>query len=150
MATGNFSISADPKDVERLLYKLQALENVESREPVKQAFQKGGDELKAKATASIISHGFIKTGKFAQSPSRQFRKKKNNPGVLVGFRRGGFHGQVAHLMAGTKERFTKSGAYRGKIKESSYWSDISQTDAPRVLQDIMKAIENEIDRILLK
>jgi len=67
-------------------------------------------------------------------------------GVRVGFKRPG--GNVAHLVdLGTEERYTKTGAYRGRIKGGHFWTNTKEQYAPIAMQDMMDAIANAVNKI---
>lgn len=77
--------------------------------------------------------------------SFQVRVKRNKAGVLTGFNGGGRH---SHLVdAGTKERFTKTGASRGKMPANRFWSDTNNQDYPKAISKVFEGIEKVVQRI---
>lgn len=73
-------------------------------------------------------------------------KRRSMAGIRVGFKRPG--GNVAHLVdLGTEERYTKTGAYRGKIKGSHFWTDTKEQYVPKARDLILDAVENAIKKI---
>ena len=72
--------------------------------------------------------------------------KQSMSGIRVGFKRPG--GNTAHLVdRGTVERYTKSGAYRGKIVGSRFWTDTTDMYAPQAMDDMLDAVEHAIKKI---
>lgn len=104
-----------------------------------QVFKVGGRQrLRQKLKGSKGSTGHLMN-------SFQVRVKRNKAGVLTGFNGGGRH---SHLVdKGTKERFTKSGAKRGKMPANYFWSDTNNQDYPKAISRLFEGIEKAIQRI---
>lgn len=72
--------------------------------------------------------------------------KESMSGIRVGFKRPG--GNTAHLVdRGTDERYTRTGAYRGRITGSRFWTDTTNTYAPIAMNDMVDAVEAAIKKI---
>lgn len=67
-------------------------------------------------------------------------------GIRVGFKRPG--GNVSHLVdLGTEERHTRTGAYRGRIKGSHFWTDTKEQYVPQAREIMLDAVRSAIEKI---
>lgn len=58
---------------------------------------------------------------------------------------------ISHLVdLGTKKRTTKSGANRGEMPITSYWTDAYKSSESEVKDKMFSAIQRSIDRIIKK
>ena len=132
-------------DYEDLLIQLRMMQKLVDRKEITDAERKAAkmlmEEGRNKLIATLIGNSDNLVDSFT------YRLKKGRfAGVLVGFKRPG--GNVAHLVdKGTKERYNKNGAYRGKISGSHFWTDTREQYAPKAMDDMMDAIDRAIRKI---
>lgn len=72
--------------------------------------------------------------------------KKNKLGALGGFNKLGNH---AHLVdSGTKDRYTKSGKYTGKMPANYFWSAAISSEQNSAMNKVFEGINRGITRII--
>lgn len=77
--------------------------------------------------------------------TRKVRKK--DAIAYAAFKRPG--GNVAHLMdKGTKDRYTKKGAFRGRVKPYLFWTNAFNQKKQKALETIVESIEISIKKIV--
>ena len=139
-------IQVDPR-AEQLIAALTRLQHlVDSREVIS-AERKAAKLLMDRGYSRLVETLIGNSDHLVNSFTYKLRYGKNSmSGVRVGFKRPG--GNVSHLVdLGTKERYTKSGAYRGKIKGSHFWTDTKQQYVPEGMNMILVAVEEAIEKI---
>ena len=135
-------------DDKKLLQQLALLRTVVNSKEIIKAERKAAIMLKNKGYEKLIATLIGgKSEHLAHSFTYKLRNgSKSLSGIRVGFSRPG--GNVAHLVdRGTVERYTKSGAYRGKIKGSHFWTDTRDQYGPQAMEMMMNAIEDAINKI---
>lgn len=113
------------------------------------------DELSAKDSRGAIQKSLKKAGNFlagrarAEAPARPRKlkssvrarnAKRDKPGVVVS----GRHRLSPIIQHGTKDRYTKAGAYRGRIKPNPF---ITRT-ADRYDEQALRMVEDELGKQL--
>ena len=140
------AITAIPKDRE-LIMALTRLQDVIDSKEVIAAERKAAKLLMDRGYDKLLATLIGNSDYLINSFTFAYRyKRKSMAGVRVGFKRPG--GNVAHLVdLGTVERYTKAGAYRGKIKGSHFWTDTKDQYVPKAREIILDAVENAIKTI---
>lgn len=137
-------VSADI-DYKELMVQLRILQNLVDRKEITDAERKAAKMLMEKGRDNLISTLIGNSDYLVDSFTYKLRKGKF-AGVLVGFKRPG--GNTAHLVdRGTKERHTRTGANRGKIKGSRFWTDTKDQYADKAINDMMEAVDRAIKKI---
>ena len=132
-------------DARELLIQLRILQDLVDRRDIVDAERKAAKMLMERGRDRLISTLIGNSDNLVDSFTYKLRKGKF-AGVLVGFARPG--GNVAHLVdLGTKDRYTRNGAYRGKIVGSHFWTDTKEKYAPVAMNDMMDAIDRAIRKI---
>ena len=132
-------------DARELLVKLKILQNLVDRKEIVNAERKAAKMLMEHGRDRLIATLIGNSDHLVDSFTYRLKKGKF-AGVLVGFARPG--GNVAHLVdRGTKERRTSTGASRGRIKGSQFWTNTRDTYAPVAMREMMDAIDQAIRKI---
>jgi len=132
-------------DARELLVQLRLLQNLVDRKEIVDAERKAAKMMMEKGRDKLISTLIGNSDYLVDSFTYRLKKGKF-AGVLVGFARPG--GNVAHLVdRGTRDRRTKSGANRGKIKGSRFWTSTKDQYAPVAMDEMMDAIDRAIRKI---
>lgn len=128
-----------------LLVQLELLKNVIDSRPVVSAERKAANMLKEQGYNRLIAT-LIGNSDYLVNSFTYALRKGEFAGIRVGFKRPG--GNVAHLVdLGTEERYTKSGAYRGKIKGSHFWTDTRDQYAQKAMDTMIDGIEEAINKL---
>ena len=132
---------------EKLLKQLAILYNVIDSKEVIAAERKAATLLKDRGYERLIATLIGNSDHLVDSFTYKLRNgTKSMTGIRVGFKRPG--GNVAHLVdLGTNERYTKAGAYRGRIKGSHFWTDTKEQYAPQAMDIMIDAIDSAIKKI---
>ena len=132
-------------DYEELLIHLKMMQKLVDSKEITSAERKAAKMIMEHGRDRLIGTLIGNSDHLVDSFTYRLKKGKF-AGVLIGFKRPG--GNVAHLVdMGTKDRYTKNGAYRGRIKGSHFWSDTRDQYAPQAMEDIMEAVDRAIKRI---
>jgi hypothetical protein len=132
-------------DYRELMIQLRILQNLVDRREIVDAERKAAKMLMERGKDRLIATLIGNSDYLVDSFTYKLRKGKFS-GVLVGFKRPG--GNVAHLVdLGTKDRYTKNGAYRGKIIGSRFWTDTKEQYVPKAIDDMMEAVDRAIRKI---
>lgn len=130
---------------EELLAQLKILQDLVNRKEITDAERKAAKMMMERGRDKLISTLIGNSDHLVDSFTYRMRKGKFT-GVLVGFKRPG--GNVAHLVdKGTKDRKTRTGASRGKIKGSHFWTDTKEQYADKAVNDMIAAIDSAIKKI---
>lgn len=132
---------------EVLLKQLAILKNVVNAKEVIAAERKAAKLLKDRGYERLIATLIGNSDNLVDSFTYKLRNgTASMSGIRVGFKRPG--GNVAHLVdLGTVDRYTKTGAYRGRIKGSHFWTDTKEQYAPKAMDMMMDAVEDAINKI---
>lgn len=130
-----------------LMLQLDLLRNVIDSREIITAERKAANMLKERGYEKLVATLIGNSDYLVDSFTYKLRGgTKALAGIRVGFKRPG--GNVAHLVdLGTKERFTKAGAYRGRIKGSHFWSDTKDQYGQKAMDMMIDAIDSAIRKI---
>ena len=121
---------------------------------IQRSAEKSLRPLKAQAKINLKSRHKMQSGNLLRS-IQIGREKGDLTGAFVKARRvrGRYYGFHSHLLdLGTAERYTKSGAYRGKIEGSKFWADAVRSQSSSIdlkfqlflKEELGKKIEKEL------
>ena len=130
---------------EELLVQLSILKDLVNRKEITTAERKAAKMMMERGRDKLVTTLIGNSDNLVDSFTYKMRKGQF-AGVLVGFKRPG--GNVAHLVdRGTRDRRTKSGASRGRIKGSKFWTDTKEQYADKAVADMMEAVDRAIRKI---
>jgi len=132
---------------EVLLKQLAILKNLVNAKEIIAAERKAAQLLKDRGYERLLATLIGNSDNLVESFTYKLRNgTKSMTGIRVGFKRPG--GNVAHLVdLGTVDRYTKTGAYRGRIKGSHFWTDTKEQYAPKAMDIMMDAVDDAIKKI---
>ncbi len=128
-----FVIRVDSKEV------TQALDDLSGRDTSKtlqKAMKKSGNFLAGKGRAEAPS----KPRRY-KSTIRARNAKRDKPGVVVSAR----HRLNVIIQGGTRDRYTKAGAYRGRIKPNPFMTRTADRHGDAALDIAERALSDELD-----
>lgn len=138
-------IAFDPATLKRVMHQLSALEDVDKAKAIQVGLTKGVDYINRFVKRATKTQFKVRKGNLSTSVMRKYIKKR--VAAYGAFSRP--KGAVAHLLnSGTKERYTRSGAYRGRIVPTYFKTNIVETKGNAAMRIAADAISNEIYRIL--
>lgn len=138
-------IAFDPATLKRVMHQLSALEDVDKAKAIQVGLTKGVDYINRFVKRVTKTQFKVRKGNLSTSVMRKYIKKR--VAAYGAFSRP--KGAVAHLLnSGTKERYTRSGAYRGRIVPTYFKTSIVETKGNAAMRIAADAISNEIYRIL--
>lgn len=159
----DFKFTVNEADYARLQSALEELSEIENSVVIKQGLKQGSNTLLVAGKTSFLTYNKKKTGNLYRAFTDKLkRKKKNMTGILVGFKRGAGKGNHSHLIdRGTTHRYTKSGAYRGKIDEAGiskttgrrltgktyFWTRVVESKGQEAMNKVTNAIFRAISAI---
>lgn len=149
MARGDLTVVMDSKSMIKLQLQLSRLTELEKQETVARGMREATAIIKKEGKRNL-SNTYIqeKSGKFKKSFSNRVDKKKLK-GYSGFIRRKGYHGQLAHLLdRGTADRYTKKGAYRGKMRYTGFWTKAVESKGNEALRTMAESIQKTINRLL--
>lgn len=141
-------IQATLIDYQKVYKSIEGLSDFEKDKVIK-------DGLRS-ATAIFIKAGRsnlrsrLKGSKGTNNLMNSFRNKlkRNKLGALAGFNGFGAHAHLVDL--GTVDRYTKSGAYRGKNTGNKFWTDAIEQNQTKAIDAVYSGIERSINKIILR
>ena len=138
-----FKVEAEIVNLPNLISKLESIKHfVETEKEINQGLKKSAQYLirqgKKKLKDRMLSGSKGVTGNLLKSFT--YKIKKNNAGVLVGFKRSGSHSWL--VSEGTKKR---NGT--GQVVGNKYWSDTKQKDTNTAMYYVMQSIRQSISNI---
>lgn len=128
-----FVIRVDSKEVTK------ALDDLSGRDTSKtltKALKKGGNFLAGKGRAEAP-----KRPRRYKSTIRARNAKRDKPGVVVSAR----HRLNVIIQGGTRDRYTKAGAYRGRIKPNPFMTRTADRHGDGALDIAERALSDELD-----
>lgn len=149
MPKGDLSITLDQTEYNALMRKLDQLDTVQKATAVQKGLQAGASIIRKRGRASLRrvlstkpSNVKQRTGNLLSSIATRTYKKKGKS--HIGFGKKGHH---AHLVdSGTKERYTSTGARRGKMPGNRFWRKNFEANRNKARDEIF----NGVDRYLRK
>ena len=166
MASSDFTFYMDEADYSMLLHKFIGLYNVEKSQAIKEALSKGLDRIVMVGKIALkqsILHPKKSRGNLLKSMSYKVQIRSGNTKGTAGFKRstrynrigGGNHSYL--IDRGTAERWQRStGRYTGSVRRgrpntgSHFWTNTVQQEGPRAMDNLLKGIQDAIDKIMLK
>lgn len=138
------TLTMDKASYDRIMDKLAKFGKIEQEGMVAQALKEGATIVKDESKSNIKSRLVKRSGNLIGSASVLVKKKDGK--AYAGFKRP--KGAHAHLLeAGTKERYTKTGAYRGKVKAYNFHKDAVTKKEGEVLRTVEESIMKSIEKI---
>ena len=138
-------IAFDQATLKRVMHQLSALEDVDKAVAIQAGLTKGVDYINRYVKRATKTQFKVRKGNLSTSVMRKYIKKR--VAAYGAFSRP--KGAVAHLLEyGTKERFTKSKAPRGRVKPSYFKTNIVETKGNSAMNIAADAISAEIYRII--
>lgn len=134
-------------DREAVLYLVDQLETFEKDKAIKAGLRSAVNVFRVKGRSNLRSR-LLRHGKQTNHLMNSFtnRAKRNKLGALSGFDRPG--GNHSHLVdAGTKMRYTKSGARRGIMPANRFWADTRISEEAKAMDALYKGVERAVQRI---
>lgn len=145
MISGGMSIEFDQVTLKRVMRQLSALEEIDQAKAIQVGLTKGIDYINKFVRRATKTQFKVRKGNLSGSVMRKYIKKR--VAAYGAFSRP--KGAAAHLLEyGTKERFTKSGAKRGRVTPSLFKTNIIETKGSAAMRIASDAITNEIYRII--
>lgn len=139
------SITFDPVTLKRVMHQLSALEDVDKAKAIQIGLTKGVDYINKFVKKATKTQFKVRKGNLSTSVMRKYLKKR--VAAYGAFSRP--KGAVAHLLEyGTKDRYTRKGAYRGRVKPSYFKSSIINEKGKAAMDIAADAISVEIYRII--
>jgi hypothetical protein len=127
------SISVDSREVVEALDKLSSRDTSKS---LQRALKKGGNFLAGRTRAEAPG----KPRRY-KSKIRARNAKRDKPGVVVSAK----HRLNVIIQGGTRDRYTRSGAYRGRIKANPFVTRTADRYGDEALDIAERAISDELD-----
>lgn len=148
MAEGNLTIELNPEDLKRFETILYGLSELERSQIIDKGLRDSTAVLVAEGKRSLASSLSTKpsnvarrTGRLESSFAHSIKKKKLTG--YAGFKRP--EGAPAHLLdQGTAERWTKAGAYRGKVTATKFWTNAVRAKSEEAIETLLDSVENSV------
>lgn len=146
MASGKLTLTLDPASLAETQRTLSVLSEIEQDAVVKKGLSDAGGVIRRETSKNIRSRVKTHTGNLIKSLSKRSRKIDKQPRVYVGFKRP--KGAVSHLLdKGTRERFTKKGYYRGRVRPMRFQTDSVERKGEAALNTLAESIKISVQRI---
>lgn len=152
MARGDLTVVMDSKSMIKLQLQLSRLTELEKQETVAKGVRQATAIIKKQGQENL-SQTYIKIKQdgsgFSKHTFINRADKKKLKGYSGFIRRKGYHGQLAHLLdRGTVDRYTKKGAYRGKMRYTGFWTKAVETKGDEAMKVMAESIQKTIKMIL--
>lgn len=135
----------DRTSLNEVLGKLNQLTSIEKDAVIAQGLKEGAQIIAKQTKENIDLRIEEHTGNLIGSVKTLTNKKTVRS--YVGFQRP--KGAVAHILEfGTKQRFTKKGANRGKVKGYYFQRDAIETKGQEAIDTVAESIQKSIDKII--
>lgn len=147
MAGDRLTIYFDTKTLIETNKKLANLSMIEREAVVAQAVKEGAQIISRQTRRNVDTLLQKRTGNLYRAVSVLTRRKTGRS--YAGFKRGkGGGSHAVFLERGTKERYTKTGAYRGKVKAYELQKKSVDSKGDKALRTVLASIEKSINRIM--
>ena len=144
----NFSATVDPNDYRKLMGLLTGLSEFEKDAVVAKAIQEGLKVIMQQGKTNLATSG-TKVRKGNLSGSFKVLTNKKDLKGYAGFKRP--QGAAAHLIdRGTKVRYTRNGAKRGKVTGNLFWTNAVRDKSGKAMDELMDSVQKTIQRIINK
>ena len=142
----NFSTTIDPIDYAKIMNALSSMSKLEREAIIAKGIQEGLKIIVQQGKSNLASSG-IKVRKGNLSHSFKVLTKKKELRGYAGFSRP--KGAAAHLLdRGTKKRYTKTGANRGSVKPSLFWTNAVKDKNGKAQEELMDSVRKSIENIM--
>lgn len=143
------SIYFDPKSLATVYAQLNQLSEIQRDAVVQKGLSDGAGIIRRETNKNM--HRLVKKRKgnlYSSLTKKKVGKvKKGDVRYQIGFRRTA--GAAAHLIdKGTKERYTKKGAYRGRVTPRLFHTMSVERKGDEALNRVAESIQISIDRIM--
>lgn len=142
----NFTATLDPMDYAKIMNALSSMSKLEREAIIAKGLQEGLKVIVQQGKANLASSG-IKVRKGNLSHSFKVLTKKRELRGYAGFSRP--KGAAAHLLdRGTKKRYTKTGANRGSVKPTYFWTNAVKDKNGKAQEELMDSVRKSIENIM--
>lgn len=147
MARDNFTIYFDPKSYAATMLQLRELSDIQKTAVVQKGLSDGAGIIRRETAKNMRQRVKVRKGNLKSSLSKLKKSGKQNQAYYIGFKRP--QGAAAHLIdKGTKDRYTKNGAYRGKVTPRLFHTDSVERKGDEALRTVEESIRISINRIM--
>lgn len=145
LGNGEFTLEIDEQSKNYLFKKMDGLMEIEKEEAIRRGLRQGASVIVHAGKRNYILDGLrMITGGLYKSAGVTTSRKALK--VWGGFKRP--LGAAAHLLdRGTKERYTKDGYYRGKVKARYFWNDAYQTEKRNASNKVIDVIDKTVEAL---
>lgn len=154
MASGDFTIEIDRDDLLRALNSMSNLSEFDRKEIMAKALKDASNVIMSQAKRNMVSNGHVKTGALRKSAGTTIIKKgtvKAHGGYTRTKTRPNkksIGGAAAHMLdRGTEERYTRKGAYRGRVRATLFSLMAFRMKKDQAERKIITTIENIVNAI---
>lgn len=127
-------------------YLVRELSQFDRNDALKQGFREAAAIYVREARQNMLTSVGYKTDNLWGSLTYRLRNMKSGIPAVVGFRRS--DGPHAHLLdLGTDERYTKSGARRGRVKPTYFFTRAREEGEQDAKEALIKGVQRAIERI---
>ena len=142
----NFTVNVNGQDYAKLQTILQQFSDCEQQAAIDYGLNKAMEPVIQKGKANLASRNKVYRGNLSSSFGKKIDKKSGKK-IYAGFKRP--KGAHSHLVdRGTKQRFTKAGASRGKMPGSKFWTDAVMDSKPQQTTIMSDAIKDALSTIV--
>lgn len=142
----DFTATVDRHDYIKIMNALSDLSSLEREAIIAKGIQEGLKIVLQEGKSNLASSGIkVRTGNLSGS-FKILTKKKDLKGY-AGFSRP--KGAAAHLLdRGTVKRSTKSGANRGMVKPTYFWTKAVEGKSGKAQKELLESVEKSIEKII--
>lgn len=150
MAAGELTINISKEDLQRLNGILYGFSKMEKSVIIDKGLKDATAVLMAEGKRNLkqsykTSPWNKRTGRLERSFTNRINRK--TVAGYAGFKRP--EGSHAHLVdSGTVDRWTKSGAYRGKVKPTRFWKNAVDSKANKAIETLLESVQNTLVKIV--
>lgn len=140
-------VGTEVRDLGATLSRIDKLSYLSKSAPVRKGIGAAVRYLQRRGAVRLrgLYKGY-QTGRLYKSMTSRVKRRK--AGGLAGFRRGKGGGNHAHLVdRGTTERYTRSGAYRGRMPANGFWTTTKQIDSGRASEMVIQGLQEAVSKI---
>lgn len=123
-------------DTKEVTDALDQLDSRDSSKALQAAVKKGGNYIAGKARPEAP----VRPRRY-RSTIRARKAKRDRPGVIVSAK----HRLNVIIQGGTKDRYTKSGAYRGRIRANPLMTRVADRHGDAALDHAQRALDDVLD-----
>lgn len=142
-------------DIERVYSLIDELKQVDKNKAIKSGLKRGAAVFVRVGKSELRRRNNEHTGNLMRSFTTRLAKK--NLSAYSGFNRSSKLksdkglGNHAHLVdRGTTDRYTKKGAYRGKMPASYFWTEAKNRGAPEAMKKVEEGVIQMVEKLKRK